>query len=76
MKLTLTALLPLYAAAFAPSTLKNSGITTNNKINNNNVQQMNTALEMAAMTTAELPEKLYFPKGSMNLSKQLNKRIL
>lgn len=62
MKLTLTALLPLYAAAFAPSTLKNSGITTNNKINNNNVQQMNTALEMAAMTTAELPEKLYFPK--------------
>lgn len=62
MKLTLTALLPLYAAAFAPSTLKNSGIITNNKINNNNVQQMNTALEMAAMTTVELPEKLYFPK--------------
>ncbi len=59
MKLALTALLPLYAAAFVPSTVQNQGIITN-KINYN--EQMTTAMNMAAMTTAELPEKLYFPK--------------
>lgn len=60
MKLALSALLPLYAAAFAPSNLSNNNNQIQSQISNAAITGTN--LNMAAMTTTELPEKLYFPK--------------
>lgn len=65
MKLLLSALLPLYTAAFAPSALQNNILQSNALANSGSLQhlqQNNLALNAASMTTAELPEKLYFPK--------------
>lgn len=65
MKLLLSALLPLYTAAFAPSNLQNNILQSNALANSGSLQhlqQNNLALNAASMTTAELPEKLYFPK--------------
>ena len=63
MKLILTAIVPLYAAAFAPSTQQNHAIKSNVFTNPNNMHYLNSNMALdAAMTQVELPEKLYFPK--------------
>ena len=72
MKFILSALLPLYVSAFAPSSL--STIPSTQQQQQQQQQQhdiptttsikaaMMTTEENEIMTTAELPQKLYFPK--------------
>lgn len=66
MKLTISALLPLCAAAFAPSTQQNHAITTNTLSTPQSNINANTNADImqlqASMTAQDLPEKLYFPK--------------
>jgi len=62
MKFLLTSLLPIYVAAFAPSRsnniLQNQIIQSTDATNTNN----NIMALQSSLTTAELPQKLYFPK--------------
>lgn len=62
MKFLLTSLLPIYVAAFAPSSsnniLQNQIIQSTDATNTNN----NIMALQSSLTTAELPQKLYFPK--------------
>mmetsp|Transcript_14372 Transcript_14372/g.16318 ORF Transcript_14372/g.16318 Transcript_14372/m.16318 type:complete len:418 (+) Transcript_14372:169-1422(+) len=64
MKFILASILPIYVAAFAPSASKVS-TTQQNLLVSNPITNTNTLPTTAlnSLTTAELPEKLYFPKA-------------